>query len=73
MAYDATQVLAAGLAQNPSRSGIQEALSQPSFNISGASGKIKFLTSGDRNAAVQLVEVQPGDRSSYGYDFVPLD
>jgi branched-chain amino acid transport system substrate-binding protein len=72
MAYDATQVLAAGLAQNPSRSGIQAALSQSDFNVSGASGKIKFLTSGDRNAAVQLVTVQPGDRSSYGYDFVPL-
>jgi branched-chain amino acid transport system substrate-binding protein len=72
MAYDATQVLASGLAQNPSRSGIQEALSQSDFNVSGASGKIKFLTSGDRNAAVQLVTVQPGDRSSYGYDFVPL-
>jgi branched-chain amino acid transport system substrate-binding protein len=72
MAYDATQVLAAGLAQNPSRSGIQAALSQSDFNVLGASGKIKFLTSGDRNAAVQLVTVQPGDRSSYGYDFVPL-
>jgi branched-chain amino acid transport system substrate-binding protein len=72
MAYDATQVLAAGLAQNPSRSGIQAALSQSDFNVSGASGKIKFLTSGDRNAAVQLVTVQPGDRSSYGYDFVPV-
>jgi branched-chain amino acid transport system substrate-binding protein len=72
MAYDATQVLAAGLAQNPSRSGIQAALSQSSFIVSGASGKIKFLNSGDRNAAVQLVTVQPGDRSSYGYDFVPV-
>ncbi|MEN9517559.1 MAG: hypothetical protein RLZZ381_147 [Cyanobacteriota bacterium] len=72
MAYDATQVLAKGLAQNPSRSGIQAALSESGFNVSGASGKIKFLKSGDRNAGVQLVEVQPGDRSSYGYDFVPL-
>jgi branched-chain amino acid transport system substrate-binding protein len=73
MAYDATQVLAAGLTQNPSRSGIQAAISQSNFNVSGASGKIKFLASGDRNAAVQLVTVQPGDRSPYGYDFVPLD
>ncbi|MGL5836564.1 MAG: ABC transporter substrate-binding protein [Waterburya sp.] len=73
MAYDATQVFAAGLAQKPSRLGIQETLSQPSFSVSGASGTIKFLTSGDRNAAVQLVTVQPGDRSSYGYDFVPLE
>jgi branched-chain amino acid transport system substrate-binding protein len=72
MAYDATQVLAAGFAQDPSRSGVQAALSQSNFSVSGASGKIKFLPSGDRNAAVQLVTVQPGDRSSYGYDFVPV-
>ncbi|MEY2831198.1 MAG: hypothetical protein RLZZ574_456 [Cyanobacteriota bacterium] len=72
MAYDATQALIEGLAKNPSRSGIQVTLSDSGFNVSGASGSIKFLKSGDRNAGVQLVEVQPGDRSSYGYDFVPL-
>jgi branched-chain amino acid transport system substrate-binding protein len=72
MAYDATQALIEALAKNPSRSGIQATLSQSGFNVSGASGSIKFLKSGDRNAGVQLVEVQPGDRSSYGYDFVPL-
>jgi branched-chain amino acid transport system substrate-binding protein len=72
MAYDATQALREALAKNPSRSGIQVTLSESGFNVSGASGIIKFLKSGDRNAGVQLVEVQPGDRSSYGYDFVPL-
>lgn len=72
MAYDATQALAKGLAQNPSRSGIQAVLSDSGFNVLGASGNLKFLQSGDRNGAVQLVEVQPGDRSSFGYDFVPL-
>ena len=72
MAYDATKALAAGLANDPSRSGIQEIISQSGFSLLGATGNIKFLTSGDRNAAVQLVEVQPGKRSSYGYDFVPL-
>jgi branched-chain amino acid transport system substrate-binding protein len=72
MAYDATQALREALAKNPSRSGIQVTLSESGFNVIGASGSIKFLKSGDRNAGVQLVEVQPGDRSSYGYDFVPL-
>jgi branched-chain amino acid transport system substrate-binding protein len=72
MAYDATQALIEALAKNPSRSGIQVTLSESGFNVIGASGSIKFLKSGDRNAGVQLVKVQPGDRSSYGYDFVPL-
>ncbi|MEL6496405.1 MAG: ABC transporter substrate-binding protein [Cyanobacteria bacterium J06623_7] len=72
MAYDAIQALAAGLALEPNRQGVQEALSQSGFQVEGASGKIKFLQSGDRNAPVQLVEVKPGNSSSYGYDFVPL-
>ena len=73
MAYDATKALAAGLAIDGSRQGMQEALSQSGFSVEGASGNIKFLSSGDRNAAVQLVQVQPGNNSSYGYDFVPLE
>ena len=73
MAYDATIALAEGMRTDPSRKGIQQALSGSDFNLSGASGKIKFLSSGDRNMAVQLVEVRPGNNSSYGYDFVPLE
>lgn len=73
MAYDATKALSAGLAQNPSRQGIQKTLVTSNFSFDGASGTVKFLPSGDRNQAVQLVTVQPGQRSSYGYDFVPID
>ena len=73
MAYDATKALAAGLTKSPSRQGIQQTLSQSEFSFNGASGKVRFLPSGDRNSAVQLVKVQPGNRSSYGYDFVPVD
>ena len=73
MAYDAVKALAAGLEVDPSRKGIQTTLSQSDFSFDGASGKVKFLASGDRNYAVQLVTVQPGKRSSYGYDFVPLE
>lgn len=73
MAYDATKALGAGLQNNPSRKGIQQTLSQSGFSLEGASGTIKFLASGDRNQVVQLVKVQPGNRSPFGYDFVPLD
>ena len=72
MAYDAVKAVVAGLEIDPSRQGIQKTLSQSDFSFTGASGKVKFLLSGDRNAPVQLVTVQPGNRSPYGYDFVPL-
>lgn len=73
LAYDATQVLIAGLQTNPSRQGIQETLAQSQFSIIGASGEISFLPSGDRNQKPQLVQVQPGNSSGFGYDFVPID
>ncbi|NJR22123.1 MAG: ABC transporter substrate-binding protein [Richelia sp. CSU_2_1] len=72
LAYDATQALIAGLERNPTRNGIQQTLSAADFSATGASGTIQFLPSGDRNRAVQLVIVKPGNRTSYGYEFVPL-
>ncbi|MEG5062218.1 ABC transporter substrate-binding protein [Microcoleus sp. B3-A4] len=72
LAYDATITLIAGLGRNPTRTGIQQALSASDFSANGASGPIRFLPSGDRNGAVQLVTVKPGNRTSYGYDFVPI-
>ena len=73
MAYDAVGAFTAGLKEDPSRKGIQKTLSRSDFSFDGASGKVKFLRSGDRNSAVQLVTVQPGKRSPYGYDFVPVE
>ncbi len=72
LAYDAATALIAGLRVNPTRTGIQQALSASDFSATGASGAIRFLPSGDRNRAVQLVTVQPGNRTSYGYEFVPI-
>lgn len=72
MAYDAVQVLAEGLRTNPSRQGIQQTLAN-TFEVEGATGRIRFLSSGDRNQPMQLVTVQPGNRSGYGYDFVPVE
>jgi branched-chain amino acid transport system substrate-binding protein len=72
LTYDAATALIAGLRLNPTRSGIQQALSASNFSATGASGEIRFLPSGDRNRAVQLVTVKPGNRTSYGYEFVPI-
>jgi len=71
MAYDAAIALTQALETNPTRTGIDEALRNPGFSVEGATGTIRFLPSGDRNQPMQLVEVALGDRSGYGYDFVP--
>ncbi|AFZ00807.1 ABC transporter substrate-binding protein [Calothrix sp. PCC 6303] len=71
LAYDATRALIAALELEPSRTGIQKSLSSTEFSTTGASGTIRFLPSGDRNASVQLVRVAPGTRSGTGFDFIP--
>lgn len=73
MAYDATRAFIEALKQNPTREGIQAAFSEARFSAEGATGEIRFLPSGDRNQAVQLVEVEKGKRSGFGYDFVPVN
>lgn len=74
LSYDATRAFIAALAREPTRAGVQQALLSPNFSTTGASGTIRFLPSGDRNAPVQLVKIvsrQPS-RSGTGYDFVPI-
>ena len=71
-AYDAVKALAAGLAAAPSRAGIAEALSSSGISIEGSTDPIRFLPTGDRNQASQLVTVEPGNRSGSGYDYVPV-
>ena len=72
LAYDATQALITAIANNPTRIGVQQALTKFNFSANGASGTVNFLPSGDRTSAVELVQLvaRPGDK--YGYDFVPL-
>ena len=72
MAYDAMQTLIAALKRRPSRQGIQQALMEADFTADGATETIRFLPSGDRNQAAQLVTIQSGERSSFGYDFIPV-
>jgi len=72
MAYDATKALIAGIERNPSRTGVQQALASPDFSANGSAGDIKFLPSGDRNRPVQLVRIQPGNSTSFAFEFVPI-
>ncbi|MCF3575594.1 ABC transporter substrate-binding protein [Planktothrix agardhii] len=71
-AYDATKALVAAIAKNPTRTGVQQALSASDFTPQGATGVIRFLPSGDRNQPLQLVTIEPGNTSGLGYDFVPV-
>lgn len=71
-AYDATRALIAAIAQTPNRESMQQSLRSGGFSTSGATAEVRFLPSGDRNQAVQLVTVQSGSRSGFGVDFVPV-
>lgn len=72
LSYDATLALITAMRQNPTRTGVQQVLASSSFTAAGASGTVRFLPSGDRNATVQLVTITAGSRSGTGYDFVPI-
>jgi branched-chain amino acid transport system substrate-binding protein len=72
MSYDAAMTLVEGLKAGGDRQTILQTIAQPGFTFQGATGAVKFLPSGDRNQPMQLVVVQAGGRSGYGYDFVPV-
>lgn len=71
-AYDATIAIAKGLQQDSTRDGLEKTLHSPSLVANGATGKIQFLPSGDRNGTAVLVKIQPSNKSATGYDFMPL-
>ena len=75
MAYDALNAIAQAIEQNPTRDGIQNALTRPNFSAPGVVQPVKFLPSGDRDGRLMMVEVQPANpsRSGTGYDFVPIN
>jgi branched-chain amino acid transport system substrate-binding protein len=75
IAYDAMQVIIAGLKEGITRQSLQKALSNPNFSATGATGKIQFSPSGQRQGGVFLVKVEPCESSqscssSTGYNFV---
>ena len=75
MAYDATQAWIEALEQSepdPTRTGLQQILSNSSFSAPGASSEVRFSRNGDRPIASQLVEVAREDASSEQYYFEPV-
>ncbi|MEL6580456.1 MAG: ABC transporter substrate-binding protein [Cyanobacteria bacterium J06621_12] len=72
MAYDAAKTIFAGLNVQDTRQGLQQTLHNPDFVAEGATSAVSFLPSGDRNLQGTLIQVQPGDKSGTGFDFVPL-
>ena len=72
MAYDAAKTIFAGLNLQDTRAGLQQTLHSSNFATDGATSNISFLPSGDRNLQGTLIQVQPGDKSGTGFDFVPL-
>ncbi|MFQ3680107.1 MAG: ABC transporter substrate-binding protein [Pseudanabaenaceae cyanobacterium] len=73
MAYDAVQAWHTALSSGgpPTRERLLSTLQLPGFQAVGATGMVQFLPSGDRNQAMQLVRVVPGNRSGFGLDFRP--
>ncbi|MEI2579143.1 caspase, EACC1-associated type [Scytonema sp. PRP1] len=72
-AYDATKAIIAGLQQSNTRDELKDVLHKPDFSVNGATGTIKFSSSGDRiDNPIFLVKVQPKPGTPTGYDFVPL-
>ncbi len=80
MSYDAVQVLRLGrsigkIAPSSGQAGrvmLAKTLAGADFKVSGATGEIRFLSSGDRNSNVVLLQIVPDTQSGAGYDFVPV-
>jgi branched-chain amino acid transport system substrate-binding protein len=74
-AYDATVAIISSLRQAKTREQVQKFLRSPGFSVMGATGKVEFLQSGDRNLRddAKLVKIRPSSTSPTGYEFFPLN
>jgi len=81
MSYDAVQVLRLGrsigkIAPNSGLAGrvmLAKTLAGSDFKVSGATGEIRFLSSGDRNSNIVFLQFVPDSRSGAGYNFAPVN
>lgn len=74
LAYDAAQALIEALRRDPSRSGIQRVMLQPTFRAVGAEGPVSFLATGDRKSPVSLMtvaEVKQGKETTIEFQSLP--
>ena len=74
MSYDATRAIieAARQTSKPTRSNLQQALSQEDFSFDGATGKVAFRYGERVIWQVFIVQIQPSERTIHNLDFVLL-
>ncbi len=73
LTYDATRVLLAALEKTsaPTRSQLQQTLSNSNFQATGATGRISFERHGDRKEGqIQLIQVQPAKPGQSEFDLL---
>ena len=71
MAYDATEAIIQGLQTSRTRSGLQSTLTQPDFQVNGATGKFYF-EQGDRFGKVELAQIAKSGKGKARYKFSKL-
>jgi eukaryotic-like serine/threonine-protein kinase len=73
LAYDATQAIIGAIARNPTRIGIRQALSEPTFSVVGSQGKVNFQEKGERQKNPTYVTIAPlAGTNPPRYGFKPL-
>lgn len=75
LTYDAARALITVLEKpsHPSRTRVQQMLTDPTFQAQGATGTVSFEPNGNRKEpVVELVKVVPSSCSPYGFMFVPV-
>ncbi|MEM9568522.1 MAG: amino acid ABC transporter substrate-binding protein, partial [Cyanobacteria bacterium P01_E01_bin.34] len=79
LSYDAMQAFAQTLASGAdSRDDIAVAFSDPGFEVHCVTGQVSFLSTGDRDSSLMLVQVvdttdESSSRSGVGLDFAPIN
>ncbi|MEO0835203.1 MAG: ABC transporter substrate-binding protein, partial [Cyanobacteria bacterium J06642_3] len=72
MSYDATQAIITGLQQATSRDELQSVLTNPNFEVDGATETFQFYQ-GDRLSQVQLAYIGKSNRDTDSYQFLHLE
>ena len=73
-AYDATKAILTGLSSATTRQELQQTIVNSGFAVQGATGRVAFRPSGDRQTKKAfLIKANPGKSSGTGYDFAPLE
>jgi|GEM_PF-605769 len=72
MAYDATEAIIQGLQTSRTRLGLQSTLTEPNFEVKGATGKFHF-EQGDRFSKIELAQIAKSPQNRARYEFSKLE